>query len=83
MSVKQRVTDIATQVATSVANQIAEIRTRQVQASLSTMAKVTKVDGNQCTLSMPDGTLRTVTNLGGRILGIGDAMVTDGAMFGI
>ena len=78
MSLRQRVNDIASSVATQVAQQLIEIRVKQIAASLSSMATVSKISGNQVTLNMADGTQTTVTNAGGRIVGVGDAMVTDG-----
>lgn len=78
MGLKQRVTDIATQTAIQVAQQMIEIRMKQLGGSLSNMGSVTKVNGTQVTISMPDGSEKTVTNAGGRIVGKGDAMITDG-----
>lgn len=83
MSVKQRVFDITVATATQVARALIETRMRQLQQSLSTMSKVTKVNGNQITLSMPDGSLKTVPNLGSRIVGPGDPMLTDGSHYAL
>lgn len=78
MSLKQRIYDLATQTARQVALQISATRITQMQQSSSSMAQVVSVKGNMITLNMPDGTQQTVVNLGGRIVGPGDAMLTNG-----
>ena len=79
MSVKQRVYDITTEVATRIARQIADARIQQfLQTQTGNMAKITKVDGNQLTVKLSNGDTRTITNVGGRNLGVGDACATDG-----
>lgn len=65
-----------------IGQQLAEVRIKQITAGLSTMASVQSVDGTNVTLNMPDGTTRTVTNVSGRAIKQGDAMVTDGKLVG-
>lgn len=82
MSVRQRVYDISWGVASTVAQTVAEVRIMQIAASLNTMCTVAKVVGNQVTINLPDGSQKIITNVGGRVLGKGDAVVTDGNAIG-
>lgn len=78
MSLRGRITEIATEVARQVAIAQAEVRFRQLQQSLSNMSEVTKVEGNEVTLKLADGTERTTLNVGNRIVTEGDPVITDG-----
>lgn len=84
MSTRKRVEEIATNVAREIAKQIADIRMQQIQQQTTgNMGKISKVEGNQLTMELSNGDTRTVNNVGGRNVGIGDAVATDGKFIGI
>lgn len=83
MSIRKRVEDITIKVATEIARQIADIKIQQIQQQTTgNMGEITKVDGNQLTLKLSNGSTQTVNNVGGRNVGIGDAVATDGKHVG-
>lgn len=83
MSVRKRVEQLSREVATAVAMQMMEVRLRQMQQNNSSMGKITKVEDNQLTLKTAAGDTVTVNNVGGRSVGVGDAVATDGKFIGI
>lgn len=78
MSLKNRVKEIATGVAVQIANQVADIRFRQQTQLNATMGVITAVSGNLLTITLSTGDSVTVANIGGRNVGVGDAVATDG-----
>ena len=81
MSLRNRIEQIAAETATNVARVCTNNYTTSTTVNQVPMVTVLSVDGINVTISLPDGTQKTVPNGSDRNIGYGDTGLLAGGMF--
>lgn len=80
MSIRTRISNLSTEVATQVATQLLYTRYQQIQNNASPLGKVVSTDGVNLTVQMPDGTTQKIIAAGNRNLGQGSVGIVAGGV---